>query len=142
VAVDGSEHSHRVLDSAIKLAKRFKAKVFLIHVVSRIEVPEEFARYVKTERIDVDPEFYYRKLVGEAILEKLGAKIVAEGLEVEKLLDFGDPADKILEAAEKIQPDFIVLGIVGMRGIRRVMAIGSVARRVVENAKVPVVVVP
>jgi nucleotide-binding universal stress UspA family protein len=35
-----------------------------------------------------------------------------------------------------------VVGVVGLRGIRRVMALGSVARRVIENAKTPVVVVP
>ena len=142
VAVDGSSHSHKVLDSAIKLAKRFNAKIFLMHVVQKIEAPEEFAQYVKTERIDTDPDFYYRRLVGEMILEKLGGKVFSEGLEMEKLLEFGDPAERILEVSENLKPEFIVLGIIGLRGVRRVAALGSVARRVIENSRFPVVAVP
>jgi nucleotide-binding universal stress UspA family protein len=80
--------------------------------------------------------------VGEEILEKLGAKIVSEDVEVEKLLEFGDPAERILEVSENLNPEFIVLGIIGLRGVRRIVALGSVARRVIENAKHPVVVVP
>lgn len=142
VAVDGSPHSHKVADVAIELAKKTGAKILLTHVVHRLEAPEEFAQYVKTERVDADPDFYYRRLVGETILEKIGAKVVSAGVDLERILEFGDPADKILEVAEIRKPSYIVVGIVGLRGLRRVAALGSVARRVIENAKVPVVSVP
>ncbi len=142
VAVDGSPHSHKVLETGVKLAKSLGAKIFLVHVVHKLETPEEFNQYVKTERLDVDPEFYYRRLVGETILEKLGAKVLQEGVQLEKVLEFGDPADKILEVAEAKKPAYIVVGIVGLRGLRKVAALGSVARRVIENSKAPVITVP
>ncbi|MEM1944568.1 MAG: universal stress protein [Nitrososphaerota archaeon] len=142
VAVDGSPHSYRVVETAVELAKRSGAKILLAHVVQKLDTPEEFAQFVKAERVDADPDLYYRRLVGETILEKLGAKVYSARLEMEKILEFGDPSDKILEIADARNPSLIVLGIVGLRGLRRVAALGSVARRVIENAKVPVVVVP
>ena len=142
VAVDGSPHSHKVLDCSIKLAKGLGGKILLVHVVHKLEAPEEFAQYVKAERLDVDPDFYYRRLVGEKILDKLAGEVADAGVEVEKILEFGDPPDKILEVAEARKPAYIVVGIIGLRGLRKVAAMGSVARRVIENSKGPVIAVP
>jgi nucleotide-binding universal stress UspA family protein len=57
---------------------------------------------------------------------------------------YGNPADKILEFAEKHQPNLIVIGNVGLSGgLSRIksLALGSVSRRVSENAKCPVMIV-
>jgi nucleotide-binding universal stress UspA family protein len=142
VAVDGSPHSHKVVEAGVKLAKGLGAKILLVHVVHKLEAPEEFAQYVKAERLNVDPDFYYRRLVGEAILDKLAGEVADAGVGVEKILEFGDPADKILEVADARKPAYIVVGIIGLRGLRKVAALGSVARRVIENSKVPVITVP
>jgi len=141
-AVDGSQHSYRVLEEAAKLAKLTGSKVLLLYVVEKIEAPPEFAQYVKIERIETDPDLYYRERVGKAVLEKMGKILNEKGVEYESLLEFGNPADKILETADARKPDYVVVGMVGLRGIRRVMALGSVARRVIENSKTPVLTVP
>jgi nucleotide-binding universal stress UspA family protein len=141
-AVDGSQHSYRVIEEVAKLAKSTGSKVLLLYVVEKLEAPPEFAQYVKIERIEADPDLYYRERVGKVVLEKLGNVLKEKGVEHEPLLEFGNPADRIQETADARKPSYIVVGVVGLRGIRRVMALGSVARRVIENAKTPVVVVP
>jgi nucleotide-binding universal stress UspA family protein len=43
-AVDGSQHSYRVLEEAAKLAKSTGSKVLLLYVVEKLEAPPKFAQ--------------------------------------------------------------------------------------------------
>ncbi len=52
----------------------------------------------------------------------------------------GDAADTILEQADQLAADVIVMGTHGRTGVRRLL-LGSVAERVLRRAKVPVLVV-
>ena len=52
-----------------------------------------------------------------------------------------DPADKIIEFANGENMDLIIMGNVGLRGISRIKALGSVSRRVSEMASCPVLLV-
>jgi nucleotide-binding universal stress UspA family protein len=63
-----------------------------------------------------------------------------DGTQVEKVVKFGKPAERILEAAESRDNSIIVLASHGRTGIGRVV-IGSVAARVVQSAHNPVFVV-
>ncbi len=45
-AVDGSQHSYRVIEEAAKLAKSTGSKVLLLYVVEKLEAPPEFAQNV------------------------------------------------------------------------------------------------
>ena len=53
----------------------------------------------------------------------------------------GDPANKIIEFADSENIDLIIIGNVGLRGISRIKALGSVSRRVSEMASCPVLLV-
>lgn len=53
----------------------------------------------------------------------------------------GDSADKIVEFAIGENVDLIIMGNVGLRGISRMKAVGSVSRRVSEMASCPVILV-
>ena len=59
---------------------------------------------------------------------------------VELHVDTGDPAEKIVEVAAKLDADLIVLDTHGRTGIKRLL-IGSVAEKVVRLAGCPVLVV-
>lgn len=52
----------------------------------------------------------------------------------------GDPADVILQQADELAADVIVMGTHGRSGVRRLL-LGSVAERVLRRARVPVLVV-
>lgn len=60
-------------------------------------------------------------------------------LEVSTRFEKGEPAEKIVEVAERGNFDLIVMGSRGLGG--RVSTLGSVSSRVVDNASCPVVIV-
>ena len=59
---------------------------------------------------------------------------------VEQRVDFGDPADVILSVADKDGADLIVVGSRGL-GEYAELLLGSVSRKILHLAKVPVMVV-
>jgi universal stress protein A len=59
---------------------------------------------------------------------------------VEHRLEYGDPAKKILEVAQEIGANLIVMGTHGRTGVRRLL-MGSVAEQVVRKAPCPVLTV-
>ena len=58
----------------------------------------------------------------------------------EPIVEVGDPRDTIVETAEKLGADLIVMGTQGRRGLSRVM-MGSVAEDVIRQASCPVLAV-
>jgi len=64
----------------------------------------------------------------------------ASGTEVESIVLKGDPAEKIVNFAERQNVDMIMVGSLGKGGFER-LVIGSVSEKVVRHAKVPVLVV-
>jgi len=142
VAIDGSEHSGKVVEEAVKLAKETHAKILLMHVVPRVIPPEEFFSYVEKERVDVDPVNKYWEHIGEEILDRFGRQIAPSGVQHEEILKLGDASGRILDVVKARKPTYVVVGLVGLHGLKRVAALGSVARRVIDNSPCPVLVVP
>ena len=139
VAVDGSKQSKLVVDSACKLAKKTSSKLILMYVPPFEDVPEDYARYAKQENIDMSS---YYEGIANAVLSKFSSQIESTGLQFESLYEFGNAANEILKVAKSRGADFIVVGLHGLHGIGRIRSLGSVARRVIENAECDVIVVP
>jgi len=142
VAVDGSKHSSKIVDVGIQLAKAFSAGIILVYV---IHTPGEEPEGVKSfEKVEQYPEAYadYLQGLGESVTDQLTDVIQKAGLKVRAITPSGNPANEILNIADVETPTMIVLGVKGMHGIRRFLTLGSVARNVIENARVPVVTVP
>ena len=139
VAVDGSKHSEKVVDYATDLAKSMSARIVLVYVMPKIVVPEEYRQYAEEERLD--PSGYF-EAVGEKITAQMGRRIEKKGVEHEGIYKTGNPAAKILEIAESKTVSMIVVGLHGLHGLARIRAMGSTARRIIENSTVPVAVVP
>ncbi|MFC4541399.1 universal stress protein [Halosolutus amylolyticus] len=68
------------------------------------------------------------------------AREIAGERDVETVLEFGDPADVVLEYAEEHDVDRIVMGSHCRTGAERFL-LGSVAETVVKRAPVPVMIV-
>jgi nucleotide-binding universal stress UspA family protein len=78
---------------------------------------------------------------GERLREELQrVQPVRAGIAVEHRLEYGDPAAVILEVAQDIGADLIVMGTHGRTGLRRLL-MGSVAERIVRKASSPVLTV-
>ena len=123
VAIDGSESADKALEHAVQLAKKHKAKVTLLNV----EDSKLFALKPKVARE-----------VGERVLSDAAAKV--EGLKLNTQVEFGNPAETIIEVAEKGNYDLIVVGSRGLSSVKRFF-LGSVSDDVSHHAKPSVLIV-
>jgi nucleotide-binding universal stress UspA family protein len=135
VATDFSEGSDKALEVATELAKLVGASIELVHV-------SELA----TQDFPMGTSFYtvdrggYLAYVGIE-LAKRSRGVQAAGVTCEtKSLD-GRPATEIVARAIEMNAGLIVLGTHGRRGIAHAI-LGSVAERVVQQARCPVLTVP
>jgi nucleotide-binding universal stress UspA family protein len=138
VPVDGSETSTRGLNEAIKIAKVQGSQLRLVHIVN------EFILDI-TYSAGAFPQNLIESLVksGRSILDAGEAAARKAGVTVDSVLlesIGGVAADLILAEAKTWQPDLIVMGTHGRRGLAR-LALGSDAENVVRAAAVPVMLV-
>lgn len=143
VAVDGSEESENALVWAIEMAAGIGGFVTALHVVVPAVFDEGGGEPVSV--VDVDS-----RLIQEGIesAERRGFSVIADveelasslGHEIQTELVYGEPAAGILSFAESGDFDSIFVGHRG-RGARGELLLGSVAKRLVERARVPVTVV-
>ena len=132
VPIDFSPFSEQALDYAVALAARLDATV---HVLNVIPVPvfgvPELGVAMTSTVID--------QLVrdNQAGVDRLVAARRDKAKLADGLLRTGDPRDVIVQTAEELGADLIVMGTHGRRGLSRAL-LGSVAEGVVRTSPVPV----
>lgn len=134
--IDFSDETMAVVETAFELGAAVGAKVVLLHVGA----PEpDFVGY------DPGPQSV-RDQVASTLrqehrdIEALAAK-APPGVTVQPLMVQGSSADAILEQADRLDADMIVLASHG-HGALYDLLVGSVAKGVLAGAKIPVMVVP
>jgi len=135
IATDDSDNVKNAVSSGIEIAKRIGAEVYAISVVSDEYGP--FARKGISWANRIEEILFDRGVRANAYVEEAGKE--AE-VQVESVLLKGRPAEEIIDYAEKNNIDLIVMGTLGLTGVKRFL-IGSVAENVVRHSKVPVLVV-
>jgi len=123
VAVDGSESSKRALRDTVHFASKFKANITLLNVQQSLS-------------FDLKPEF--SKEIGQSILSDVASEI--KGVKLDKKLEFGNPAETIINVADKGKYDMIVVGKRGMSTVKRFF-LGSISDDVSHHAKCSVLIV-
>lgn len=140
-AVDGSLASNAGLKSAIDLAVDQHATLLVVHVIddsaiNGLGVAGGFSSYADT--------FYdAMRSSGRKILAKAEATARDAGVDVKSALvetSAATVAHAIVQQAQTLKADVIVLGTHGRRGLRRIL-MGSDAEEVVREASVPVMLV-
>jgi nucleotide-binding universal stress UspA family protein len=124
VPTDFSDYSDKALRQALDIAQRYKAKVYVVHVIHG--------------------ESYYddvEKQIIEGARKKLQEEIdkypQAKELEVFAEVLSGNTSEVILAEETSKGIDLIVIASLGQSGIAKYL-IGSVARNVLKGAKCPV----
>jgi len=135
VPIDGSNYSMEAGEFAIKLAKGYGLELYALHVVDETAL-ESLAHLTRKDQEELRRELHQE---GENYLDYLEERAQSEGIQLRKLIEEGTPHRVIVEVAERIGADLIVIGKVGRRGPRRIL-IGSVTERVIEAARCPVLV--
>lgn len=134
-AVDLSEHSRSVAEYATTIAKATGAAVIVVYTAPSLSQYVGF--HVPPNTIE--------NFVGEIVTgaEKSMESFVAEnfpGVDAKGQVLIGYAAEEILNRAEDENVDMIVMGTHGRKGIDRIL-FGSVAEKVVKNAKQPVLTI-
>ena len=160
-AVDGSDHSDQAVHLAADIATKYQARLTLLHVCPEGSVPEGLRRLASVEfsipggpaaaRPDLsegvghvmDPVREGSDAASAAeIYEKLGHQILehSKGIALEKgvaavetLLDKGDAADVIVQQADRVKANVIVMGTRGL-GTLKGLLVGSVSHKVTQLA--------
>ena len=131
VPLDGSTLSERVLPIAECLAEYFDSHIELIYVVPTVH--ETIPEGVKTEARE-DAEAYLKGVSDTLSAKKKVGKVAAT-------VQNGHPASAIIEQAESQDDTLILMSTHGYSGVQRLL-LGSVAGKVVQAAKTPVLLVP
>jgi len=134
LAVDYSEHDDTVARKARALARKYQARLSIIHVLDNIPMPD--MAYGTVIPLDQDSGY------GLLETEKSYLKQIADEVGVEnanRWLIWGVPHQEIVAAAERESADLIVLGSHGRHGLA--LLLGSTANSVLHNAKCDVMAV-
>ncbi|MFN7132914.1 MAG: universal stress protein [Myxococcales bacterium] len=136
VAVDGSERSRKAARFARSLVSTPDAKITLLYVLEpQHGVAVGFFDAVAVTPAPVDEKHAERV---QQMLTKLASEL--PGVAVEKVVEIGPVADTIIEQADRLGADLIVVGARGLGAGERWL-LGSVSDRVVHHARRPVTVV-
>jgi nucleotide-binding universal stress UspA family protein len=151
VPIDGSKHSHDALKTALELAKIHDSNLEILHVTSFSEEytptgPESDAD-TESEETASPPEWiseYMAKLRenDEEMLSQAlkDAETLYPDLKITAKLLWGRPGKTIVSEAEEGRFDLIVVGSRGLGGLAE-LVLGSVSHHVVNESKIPVLVV-
>jgi len=135
---DFSETSRHALNHAAALARWYKASITLLYAHS----PTVIAAYAPG--VPLLPGAVLTAQDREATVQNLhdlAKEEVGDGVRIDCQFRDGDATTEILQAADALSADLLVLGTHGRSGIER-LAMGSVAEKVLRRASCPVMTVP
>jgi nucleotide-binding universal stress UspA family protein len=140
VPVDGSISCLRAKQLAALIAKKFQSKVTVIHCVSHDFMHPELKAHYQLPALVLDELDRTHLKAGKKILRHAEELFLEEGIAAEtELIKAEDPAETILEMAEKRGCDLIVIGNRAKTQHER-FALGSVTEKVSTYAPCPVLI--
>lgn len=138
VPVDGTEYSDLAITKAKSFAEDNDCEIILIHVIDNVSGnyhtnPYKFSREL-VERI-----YHENQLISYKILENAKKELDSLGDRVNIVHKEGVVYDVIIDYAETIDADLIIMGSKGTNGLRNLL--GSVTRKVAIGSNRSVLIV-
>jgi len=135
VPIDFSPTAESVVEWAAHLAEEHSSSIVLLHAY---HLPVEFQQL---EGAYLPAEFWVNvKEDAQRSLSRYAERLRARGIDVDECVREGYPATVIEEEAEEQGVDLIVIGSRGLSGLKHLL-LGSIAERVVQKARCPVLTV-
>lgn len=131
VGYDGSEAARKAFDTALELAAKDGAELYVLSVARLPDVADD----VETEAVIENSRNHHRRMLAE-----LKSAVAAKGVKVHYEVTAGHPAEQIIYDADRHGVDLIVVGHRGRSKFARLL-LGSVSKQVVQYADRPVLVV-
>ena len=140
-AIDRSEPSLRAAKLAMNLAERCKAELLLLNVVPALDTTQrDLSEYLRREHEQEAPAVAVSEAAQDE-LRRFGDWMATQGnVATQCEIRFGEAASEIVSSAKDHAIDLIVVGHRGQNRLARLL-LGSVARKVVDTAPCPVLVV-
>jgi nucleotide-binding universal stress UspA family protein len=136
--VDGSAGAGRAATVAYEVAEMTGAKLLIIHVINMGAVNQV------AMMSDSDPEAIMRKYTenGQKLLENYKSDGAEFNLDIELILDSGQPSERIVRVSNEREVDLIIMGSRGATGgAARRIGMGSATERVIQRAHCPILVI-
>jgi nucleotide-binding universal stress UspA family protein len=133
-ATDFSAHSVSVLTHAAAIARRYRSKLYVAHVI-----PTDVYRSVPAEVMEQALK-QTRAYVQDAMANQLRLEFL-QYVQNEPVIQEGEVAPELLKLAAERKIGLLVIGSRGHRGLDRLLQ-GSVAEKLFRQAPCPVLVVP
>ena len=137
VPVDDAPISYAAVEHALSLAKLSGAKVTILSVVA-------VDPFVGVDFYQVAPALtdYFLRAEAHAKtrLQDIAHSFVRDDITVETKIHHGSASEGILFVADEIGADLIIMGSHGRKGVQRLL-LGSVARAVLTESHIPVLIV-
>ncbi len=166
LATDGSSSAGKALDTAIDLATKHDAKLTVVHVLTHDHPSAELRRMLDVEHLDEpvpvqkdksggtssavgrllkagmdSQEIRAITILGEQILKSASKTASKAGVKsVDTMAREGDYANNILDVADSIDADLIVIGRRGLSKLKGFVT-GSVSNKVSQRANCSVLTV-
>jgi len=136
-ATDFSEASRAAFELSLDLAEAWDGELIAMHSVEAEEMA--YGGAIPLAGLAAEKDY----LTGEARkkMADLSADAMRRRIKIETVLADGAAAGKVLETADRVDADVIVIGVEKKGMVERVM-VGTTAERVVREARVPVLCVP
>jgi nucleotide-binding universal stress UspA family protein len=130
VGTDGSETASAAVSKAIALAEKTGATLHIVHANRLVSVGQlGQAASVGAPTFDLDAVNRGINEESKTICERAVQHAEEAGVKTETHIAPGDPADVLIDVAEQVGADLIVIGNRGMTGVRR-FVLGSVPNKV------------
>ena len=125
VGTDGSPRAQRAVSEAMTLAKLSGATLHVVHVMRLVSLAA--ATYGDADVVARANE--EARGSGDQVCAQVAATAEREGVAAEVHNVEGDPADMLLQVAETVGADLLVIGNRGMTGVKR-FVLGSVPNKI------------
>jgi len=144
VPYDGSKYSVKALTKAMELSHNLDSEIFLFSVVYVDYIAPPGILGLTRTRSEKEALKKWTESVREnteKMLKSAVKRCEQKGVSTSYNTTQGNVANEILSFAKKKRISLIVIGSHGLHGIGKLKTLGSVSRRVSEQAKCPVLLI-
>ena len=139
--VDGSECRMRFLGMVKEMALAFGAEITILHVQDRyssLPIQNMLETQFDVKKVKAVPVL--NKKPGIHIINNIKKFLKGNGIVLHSRVEFGNPAEKIIDIAVKENFDIIIMCSHGISSSKKFL-LGSVTNKVVHYASTPVLVI-
>ena len=143
---DGTEISDKALDKAKEFARVFNAELYILHVIEHIPIPPSLILGNDRQWIAESRRSIAKKLKEgwlKMAKEKINPFLEKENIKFNTIVltDEQPVSEQILKFATDKKVNLIIVGNQRLNKISKIKALGSVSRKISENADCPVMII-